>query len=115
MSDGKFTPGPWTFERVDLQTKGMADTTYQHIRAGHVGVADTYHCAPLAIEGFGPMSGYIPPRHGNPADARLIAAAPDLFAACEAVLRWYEVDSSEFNREAAIAACRAAISKARGQ
>lgn len=69
------TPGPWGFERCDLTTLGMAETTYQHIRSGPIGVADTYHARPLAIEGFGPMSGYIKPRHGNAKDAEFIAAA----------------------------------------
>lgn len=37
----------------------------------------------------------------------------DLLAACEAVEHWYSVDSSEFNRETAMAAVRAAIAMAR--
>lgn len=88
------TPGPWVFERADLLTEGMADTTYQHIRSGPVGVADTYHCQPIAIEGFGRMSGYIPPRHGKVADAAFIAHAredvPSLLAALDEASR--EID-----------------------
>ena len=42
-------------------------------------------------------------------DARLIAAAPDLLAACEAVLD----DTTPIVE--AIAACRAAVAKARGE
>lgn len=82
------TPGPWTFEPCIQQTEGMAETKYQHIRSGPRGVADTYHNPPLAIEGFGQMSGYLPPRHGKPEDAAFIAAAradvPALLAALEA-------------------------------
>jgi hypothetical protein len=88
------TTGPWGFERVDLTTNGMAETTYQHIRSGPTGVADTYHARPIAIEGFGPMSGYIPPRHGKVEDAAFIAAArTDVPALCSALEEaWAEID-----------------------
>lgn len=80
------TPGPWTFERVDLQTEGMAETTFQHIRSGPHGVADTWHTTPLAIKGFGPLSGYLPPRHGKANDAKFIAhARTDVPALCRRV------------------------------
>lgn len=69
------TPGPWGFERVDTQTKGMAETTHQHVYSGTTGVADTWHTTPLVIEGFGPLSGYLPPRHGKVEDAEFIAHA----------------------------------------
>jgi len=83
---GAATAGPWRFERGEQHTEGMADAVYQHIASGPWGVADTYHAPPIAIEGFGQMSGYIPPRHGKVEDAEFIAAArTDVPALCDRV------------------------------
>lgn len=78
---GRATPGPWTFEPSQTD----AGTRYQHIRAKWRGVANTYHSDPICFEGGTPLAGpgdidengdeWVSSRHGNAADAALIAAA----------------------------------------
>jgi hypothetical protein len=48
------------------------------------------------------------------ANARLIAAAPDLLAACEAILQWYDRDGSVGGIVDPIEDVRAAVNKAIG-
>lgn len=45
----------------------------------------------------------------------LFTASRELLAACEAFVRWYESDSSEFNRDGAFERAKAAIAKAKGE
>lgn len=45
-------------------------------------------------------------------NARLIAAAPDLLAACVALVRWRDGGGGNLQRDDVIAAARAAIAKA---
>lgn len=58
MTDAKFTPGPWVYER---------DFNYWNIEPTGVAGKDN--------------------REGNEADYHLIAAAPDLYHACQLVLK----------------------------
>jgi hypothetical protein len=52
----------------------------------------------------------------NPADCRLIAAAPDLLAALERAWRWMEVEEGgESEAAEASAQARAAIARVRGE
>ena len=111
-----WTPGPWTFEMAQT-----ADgTTYQHIRAGHVGVADTWHSDPIVIMGWSPLAGVTERRHGNPADARLIAAAPDLYDALDALVDAQCPSGEDVTTECrddlakALKKASAALAKARG-
>lgn len=64
---------------------------------------------------FGIAEGISPPFEEAMANARLIAAAPDLLAACEAALSYLgEYDEPRHPRAALSIKCRAAISKATG-
>ncbi len=63
MSDNKTTPGPWKWNR------GLFHSEDKEI------IFSNY---------YGELVAY------NKADAALIAAAPDLLAACEAALPWFE-------------------------
>ena len=98
----KYAPGPW-----EVWTDKANDGTpyirvYQrtpddeHITICTMGISDG--------EAWG---GYV----GEEEDARLIAAAPDLLAACERLLRW----ASWPHAEEDIAAARAAIAKAKAK
>lgn len=100
--NAKFTPGPWECRRAVL---GLS---------GDYGIKAP-NCENILAEVFSEFrTKGVDDQTAALANARLIAAAPELLGACRAVLNWYEVDSSEFNREMAIAAVRAAIAKATG-
>lgn len=101
------TPGPWTFEPCETKD----GTRYQHVctNAGY-GVADTYHCDAIVIEGWGPLAGVVPARPGNPDDARLIAAAPDLLEAIESFVLDHDNGLGPH-----VDRLRTAIKKARGE
>jgi len=70
----KATPGPWTWEPVgefDGEPSNAGGFTYQHIRSGYKGVADTYHASGMQC----PDGSVIEPRNGNKDDANYIALA----------------------------------------
>ena len=94
MSDTKFTPGPWRYDR----TNG-SPTTGEHMIAG----AKPGYLAEVRDCGSGDV-------HAN---AHLIAAAPDLYAALYALLK-ANLSCDDDNIDAADAA-RAALAKARGE
>ena len=94
MSDTKFTPGPWRYDR----TNG-SPTTGEHMIAG----AKPGYLAEVRDCGSGDVR----------ANAHLIAAAPDLYAALYALLK-ANLSCDDDNIDAADAA-RAALAKARGE
>lgn len=90
------TKGPWQWAASDIQ-----DGRYS-----------IHHNGPIAYCGDTTAS----PGDGE-ANARLISAAPDLLAACEAALAWIS-DPASFQQnhiDDVAAACEAAIAKARGE
>ncbi len=70
MKESKFTPGPWI----------VTDATTGH-DLPHRWIADCYQLSIVTQE-----SGNIPNHEQAEANARLIAAAPELLAACKAAL-----------------------------
>ena len=93
MSDTKFTPGPWRYDR----TNG-SPTTGEHMIAG----AKPGYLAEVRDCGSGDVR----------ANAHLIAAAPDLYAALNGLLGL--LDAGSLYEPQAYAA-RAALAKARGE
>jgi hypothetical protein len=109
MSDTKFTPGPWRV--ADADHEGIADDDYKFIAAGS-------ECYGHGEGGF-EIAGYM-----GTANARLIAAAPELFEALEKLLRPYGVaDTGMANAPAplqiefiaAVREAKDAIAKATGE
>ena len=103
----KHTPGPWA---VNPQTRGDADiSVYAILGSGNPHwIARAYGGGPLA-----------PPSPVTAANARLIAAGPDLLAACEAALASEACVCAEIADTDAAGSCLAcvlfdAIRKARG-
>ena len=99
MSDTKHTPGPWRIENV-------ASSPYGQLR-----IASTRQ--PLREDEPNVASGIY-----NPADARLIAAAPELLAALEAFAEHYRGRENQLGNGFAFqwlqTTARAAIARARG-
>lgn len=92
----KHTPGPWTMHpRFDdgAEVRALAPVAW-------CGVASTH----------GASSSQVIDAAEARANARLIAAAPDLLEACERLLRWAGWPHAEKDIELA----RAAIAKAKG-
>lgn len=103
MSDRKHTPGPWNLS----ESHSGADRSVFALSPKHqnpIWIARVYN-------GDGSIHTPAPIRDAN---ARLIAAAPDLLEACEETLRLH--DLSEDDRLAGVIgiAIRAAIAKAKG-
>jgi hypothetical protein len=92
-NEPKHTPGPWTMDYESGQYFFLEGPD-QH---------------PLMRQ----RGGMMPTRH----DARLIAAAPELLAACKSLLLYVETYGGEVtaNIEAAFPIYRAAIAKAEGK
>lgn len=88
----KHTPGPWRYDRCN-----SSPTTGEHMIAG----GKPGYLAEVRDCGSGDVS----------ANARLIAAAPDLLEACKAV----DEATRGGDYEAAFKAVRAAIAKATGE
>ncbi len=85
------TPGPWKAERHDAAGSIIIDGAGPH----NVGIATVNRYE----------------RHDVEANARLIAAAPDLLAACEYALAWMEARECHSEDSYAL---RETIAKARG-
>jgi hypothetical protein len=66
-----YTPGPWREYAPDIQDVGV-DKNYRTIAAG---------CEYLKVQSGFAITGFV-----SPADARLIAAAPDLLEALQSLL-----------------------------
>lgn len=73
----KHTPGPWKQFAPDIINHGV-DENYRTIVAG-----DGFYNDEALPRGFG-LTGYI-----NPADARLIAAAPEMYEALDLIMSAY--------------------------
>ena len=91
MSESKFTPGPWAPRGNEVYADGRR-------------VADCDSHAPYYIDPI------------DMANARLIAAAPDLYAVCEEMAELLEADAGDYHgarraRERGLAA----LAKARGE
>lgn len=81
MSDTKHTPGPWTVDEEAFDNDGFPETVIRGL-GGIAGVA-------VAID-FGSNNPKM--RHAN---ARLIAAAPDMLTALETVLAGGHLNTGE--------------------
>jgi len=94
------TPGPWAYTPGIL--KHYVDSPDGDV---HIGLQEMH-----------PIDGHDVPSAAN---ARLISAAPELLAACKAVLAERDRFMSQFDPQPRdtpqIAACRAAIAKAEGR
>jgi hypothetical protein len=91
MSEAKHTPGPWEFRLEAYRTV-------------------IFHKAEVGEKALAVGAGHYP---SNIANARLIAAAPDLLEACEALTHWDECWPSAALGEA-LRKARAALAKAKG-
>ena len=107
------TPGPWRVVDEDIQAE---DGTHV-VCFGHD--YDEYGGIEARWPAIGPDDQFTDEQRAThtgevEANKRLIAAAPDLFAACKRVAQWIEEQSSPFTQ----AMCRevlAAVAKAEGR
>ena len=95
MSAQKHTPGPWRVGQI-AQTVVADSADGTHAAHGEI----EYYGAPLVCESV-----------SSSANAHLIAAAPELLAACESSLAMVETNQGPPDWDA----MRAAIAKARGE
>ena len=107
----KHTPGPWTLDRTDWMDRPSQDI---YVSGGEYEDEDGSPCAVgVAIVVCTPTG-----EVGGNANARLISAAPDLLAACEAVVSAWESKSplawQPENNHALLDNLRSAILKAIG-
>ena len=100
----KHTPGPWTFTSEQILDDGVA--IHDDIRCFHLQSGDT-----VVLDGCGCCES---PRLDNPADARLIAAAPDLLEALENLADYIDERAGD-NDCRPLENARAAIRKAKGE
>ena len=105
------TPGPWLLETADGRIPAIREFKQPHgeasIYRATIRTAKREHVCVLDF-GYGK-------KDVDAANANVLAAAPHLYSACEQILHWFDVDSSEFSRDMAVAACRAALAKADGR
>ena len=98
MNEGKHTPGPWKFSGITQLGSGLG-----------------YYC----VYRVGTSDGTIICNVNNrpPGDARLIAAAPDLLEALNAINNAFRVDRTVFTKEQeqAVTLMDAALEKATGE
>ena len=97
MSDNKFTPGPWRTESIFEDNDARHDICldYEIPGAGSPILLGSVFCDE---DKEGP--GYITPAQAT-ANARLMAASPNLLAACEAALGFcvaFRLDVPDWNR-----------------
>jgi len=74
MSETTHTPGPWSLEQVPIQSRGGSNTCWK-IGPFSACIYDDWRPRDIGIF-----------EQENRANAYLIAAAPDLLAACKAVM-----------------------------
>lgn len=113
----EWTPGPWEVEYDDEECQHVIRMATARAESGshytqHVIVYDHgyWDGDRESVEAFTEAE----------ANAALIAAAPDLYEACEAIIDWYDDDHDTLQKNyevkhAAIEKIRAALAKARGE
>lgn len=105
MSEAKHTPGPWSLERVPIQSRGGSNTAYK---------IGPFTCC--LYDDWRPREAGTSEGE-NAANARLMAAAPDLLAACKMALR--DVGdggpSSDYASAYTVSQIKAAIARAEGR
>jgi hypothetical protein len=94
MSEHKHTPGPWKPRKSSYRIEGVEDTWCIDWSPDQEEVAEIVH---------------------GEANAHLIAAAPDLLAACELALNGIELSNGVPYSEDVITELRAAIARAKGE
>lgn len=105
MTAPKWTPGPWVVDADDRDYGACVRTSAEPC----VSVA---WCGPAsAVSAFGSYSVLLEEVHAN---ARLIAAAPDLAEALEAVIADITADNDTWAPDSSVELARAALAKARG-
>ena len=92
MSESKHTPGPW--EAIHY----AGTDAYSDVVAGRVALVDGSHSNPLL----------------SPEDARLIAAAPDMFEALRDIASYYDPSFGDYANTLATKAQKA-LAKASGE
>ena len=97
--NAKHTPGPWNIGTSDIPVSSFS------VHGGNRNHSTIARLASLDFVGMGLDEQY--------ANARLIAAAPELLVALEQMLNLNSLGAYE--QSAAISAARAAIAKARGE
>ena len=96
MSEHKHTPGPWYWDSDPVKGDQFGRIRYQVVASGKT-IAKTYY------------SSYEGGLTNAESDTRLMAAAPEMLAALEGVLRVADRQTDEFD------AARDAIAKAKGE
>jgi hypothetical protein len=105
----KFTPGPWRFDYFDWKGRSVAWTPYVS------GNSYTDRDGTAVSTGVCIVHGNQTSLATTEANARLIAAAPDLLAGCMALMKLgREMDKAGIINDPSVNAIRAAISKAMG-
>lgn len=103
VGDASFTPGPWTYVDATKEAR-MRYAPKCVIQAGKKQVADF---------SWNDNSPFFPTREESQANARLIAAAPELLAELRDILDWAVTEKAPL-RAQEIASIRAVIAKATG-
>lgn len=106
----KHTPGPWTIDEVVDEPSRAGNYWVAHLNLGHERIEAPWPDATATVAPCLGLEGQPISREVVEANARLIAAAPDLLAALEAMVRsdsWADADVKMVN-------ARAAIAKAKG-
>ena len=106
MSETKFTPGPWTLITRSGEDALIGAFEIRGMFFDKPGIYPIFQQSRSAIDG---ATVYL-----HPADAHLIAAAPDLYAALEAIEEYCEDLKHSVGSRAAIM-LYAALKKARGE
>ncbi len=107
MNTAKHTPGPWRIEEGTTLVWGHCNSD---------DLSDRGMGYPIAEARITPISNWAlgrPDADAGEANARLIAAAPDLMEACDFALTILEALGN--GKGDAAMACRAALAKARGE
>ncbi len=102
------TPGPWLIDRLTRRWGGNTNNRYRHMIQR--GEGDEFPSIAEVPSNWTPYQD----DHVAEANARLIAAAPDLLAACRELLRYFVPSRDRMNaeQEAAFNTVRAAIARA---